>query len=73
MREDLDFAQETIGADRRGHLGAEYLDRDFPLELQILGEIDRGHTTPPELALEGVTVGEGGLQALKGGFHGALR
>ena len=49
---DLDLAQEAGGSDRRGQLGAEHLDGDGALVLEVVGEVDLGHPALPELALE---------------------
>ncbi len=59
---ELDLAQEALGAERGGELGAEHLERDQPLVPQVAREIDRGHAALPELALDGVAVGQRGLE-----------
>src|SRR5437899_1751024 len=48
----------------------EDLDGDFALVLQILGEIDRGHSAAAELAFDGVAVGEGRGEAREDLTHG---
>ena len=53
---ELDLALEALGAERGGQLGMEDLERDRPVVLQVVGEIDRGHAPAPELALERVAV-----------------
>ncbi len=58
----LDLAQEPLGAEGRRELGAQHLDGDGAVMLQVLGEVDRRHPAPTELALDRVAVGEGGLQ-----------
>ena len=42
------------------------LDRHLAVVLEVLGQIDRGHATGPELALDLVAVSQGGGQALQG-------
>ena len=59
----LDLAQEALGAERGGELGAEHLEGDQALVPQVAREIDRGHPALPELALDGVAVGQSGLEA----------
>ena len=58
----LDLAQEPLGAERGGELGAEDLEGDA-LCLQVVREVDRGHPPAPELALDDVAVGQRGLEA----------
>ena len=55
----LDLAQEPLGADDRGQLGPQHLDRDLAVVLEVLGEVDGGHAALAELALEAVAVGTG--------------
>ena len=43
----LDLAQEALGAERGGELGAEDLDGDLAVVLEIFGEIDGGHAARP--------------------------
>ena len=60
---DLDLAEEPLGPERGGELGAEHLHGHLAVVLQVLGEEDRGHAPAPELALDGVAVGQSGLEA----------
>ena len=55
---DLDLAGEPVGAEQRAELGAENLDRDLAVVLEIVGQVDRGHAAAAELALEGVAAGQ---------------
>ena len=59
-RRDLDFAEEAIGAERRGELGAEDLHRNLAMMLQVFREIDGGHAAHAELTQQPVAVGERG-------------
>lgn len=59
---DLDLAEEAIAAKGNGQLRAQDLERDAALELAVLGEVDHGHPPTPELALDLVAIGEGGLE-----------
>ncbi len=51
---ELDLAQESLGAEDRRELGVQHLERDQPLVLDVVGEIDRGHAAAAELAFEAV-------------------
>ena len=53
-RGDLDFAEEALVPERRCELGVENLDRDGPMVLQVVGQVDGGHPAAPERALEAV-------------------
>jgi hypothetical protein len=57
--------RRTLGAEHGGELGAEDLDGDLPVVLAILGQIDRRHATAPQLPLDAVAVGQGGLEAVE--------
>ena len=56
---DLDLPEEALRTERRRELGVEHLDRDHAVVLEVTGEVYRGHTPAPELALELVAFGEG--------------
>ena len=61
-RGDADLAQEALGAERRGELGAQHLERDLAVVPEVVGEVDRGHAAAAELALDRVAAGEGRLE-----------
>jgi hypothetical protein len=54
----LDLAQEPLGTDHRGKLGTQHLDRDLPVVLEVLGEVDRRHAALAQLALDRIAIGE---------------
>ena len=56
---EVDLALEALGAEGGGELGTENLEGDQAVVLEIPGEVDRGHATAAELALEQVAVTEG--------------
>jgi hypothetical protein len=56
---DLDLPNEAFGAEARGKLGPEDLDGNVAVMLQVLGEIDGGHTAAPDLPFDLITVGKG--------------
>ena len=55
-RGGLDLGEEPLGADYGGQLRPQHLHRDLTVVLQVLGEVDRGHTALAQLALEAVAV-----------------
>ena len=67
-RGGLDLHQEALGAEHGGEFGLEDLHRHLAVVLEVLGEVDGGHAARAELALDQVTVGEGGTQTV---VHGA--
>src|SRR6266571_4962772 len=69
---DADLAQEPLGAERRDEAGAQHFDGDLAAVLLVFGEIDRRHTAPPELALDGVAVGKRGSEGGARFRHEAL-
>jgi len=58
-RGGLDFLHEALGTQYCGQLGAEDLDGDLAVVLDVGGEVDGGHAALAELALDRVAVGEG--------------
>ena len=54
--DDLDFPKESLGAERRSQFGTQDLERHFPVVLDIIGQIDRGHASAPQFPLDGVAV-----------------
>ena len=68
----LDLAEEPLGPDDGGELGAQDLDRDFAVVAEVLGQVDGGHAALAELPLDAVAVGEEALQAghRLGHWHG---
>ena len=65
----LDLGQEPLGTDHGRELGAQHLDGDLTVVLDVVGEIDGGHAARAELALDPVAVGEGGCEARGGVSH----
>src|SRR5258705_277000 len=57
-RHEPNLALEALRAEARRHLGMQHLQRDRPIVLQVMGQIDRGHAASPELALERIAVSE---------------
>ena len=61
---DLDFTHEPLRTQRHRQIGMQHLHRDRPLMLQVASEVHRGHPTPSNLALDGVTIRQRGPQLL---------
>ncbi len=55
----LDLLQKPLGPDQRGDIGPEHLDRDFAIVAKVVGQVDGGHASGTQLALQGVAVGQG--------------
>jgi hypothetical protein len=55
---DADLLQKSLGAEHRGELGTQDLERHHAVVLHVPGEIDRGHPTGAELAFDRVAAGE---------------
>ena len=56
---DPDLAEEPLGSERGGELGAQHLERHGPIVPEVVGEVDRGHAAAAELALDAVAIGQG--------------
>ena len=57
-RGDLDFSQESVGAELRRHLREEHLDRDRAVVPHVARAVDGGHAPAAQLALDRVAVRE---------------
>jgi len=55
---NLDFAEEAIGRQGGAEVGVEDLDGDLSVVLEVLGQVDRGHTTAAQLAEDSVFFGK---------------
>ena len=67
----LDLDDEPLGAEDRGELRLEDLERDLPVVLQVAGQVDRGHPTPAELTLDPVPIGQSGGDRRGAIYHGS--
>ncbi len=61
---DLHLTQKPIGPEGRRHLRAEHLDRHPTVMLDVVREIDGGHAAAPQLSLDDIAAGEGGVEAV---------
>ena len=55
---DADLLEKPLAAQHRGQLGAQHLERNGAIVLQVAGEIDPGHSAGTELALDRVAARE---------------
>lgn len=67
-----DLPEKPLRAERVPKFGAEDLDGDGAVVLAIAGQVHRGHPALPQLALDGVAVGEGGAEVVEGAHRGKL-
>src|SRR5206468_10023864 len=54
-----DLTQEALDPEHRGELGAQHLQGDFAIVLQVPGEIHGRHATGTDFKLDWVVLGEG--------------
>jgi hypothetical protein len=59
----LDLGEEPFGTDHRRQLRLQHLERDLAVVLEVLGQVDRGHPSRTELALDAVAALQGCVQA----------
>ena len=62
---DPDLAEESLGADRRGDVRVEHLDRDSALVAPIVREVDVRHAAPTQLAVDDVAFTENLLDLIE--------
>ena len=65
-------ARKRSAPDHRGQLGLQDLERDLPLVLEVVGEVDGGHATLAEFVFDQVAALEGRIQAGDRIRHGGL-
>jgi hypothetical protein len=53
---ESNLAVEAFRPQGRCEFRMQHLERDGPIVPQVMGEIDRGHATTAELALDDVTI-----------------
>jgi hypothetical protein len=64
---ELDLPLEALRTEGGGELRMEHFQCDGPVVSEIVCEKYGGHAATPNLALDAVAVGQGGLQAVGGG------
>ena len=67
-----DLPEKPLRAECVPKLGAEHLDGDGSVVLAIAGQVHRRDPALPQLALDGVAVGEGGAKMVEGAHRGKL-
>jgi hypothetical protein len=55
---ETDLAKEAFRAESGGDLGVQHLERDLPRVFEVLRQIDGGHPSASELALDGVSIAQ---------------
>jgi hypothetical protein len=60
---EFDLAEKPLRPERRGQLRPQHFHGHRAVVLPVAGEVDRGHPTAAELALDGVAVSKRGLQS----------
>jgi hypothetical protein len=68
LRSEANFTEEPLGAEANREFAMEELQRDETIVLEITCEVDRSDPAAPELALDRVAVGQGGLEASRRGL-----
>ncbi len=68
----LDFLDEPFGAEEGSELRPQHFDRHLAAVLQGFGGVDRCHAARAEFFLDGIAVGEGGLEAVHKVWHCVL-
>src|SRR5204862_6129777 len=68
---DLDLAQKPLGPDRSAEIGSEHFHGYLAVVLQVQGEMDRGHSSLAQRALQAVAVGQRLGEALVLRVHSA--
>ena len=69
VRRRADLGEEAIGADRRGELRPEHLERHQPVVAEVARQVDGRHAAGAELVLERVAVGERSREPPAGNGH----
>jgi hypothetical protein len=68
----FDFLEESLWAEHSGKLGVQYLDRDLAIVLLVVREVNGGHATSAQFALDGVS-GERTLNQFNAFSHSGRR
>ncbi len=66
----LNLSKKAFAAEGFGEIGSEHLDRDFPIVLVVVGQVDRRHPARAELAVDPIAIGQRFDQG-GGGVHAA--
>ena len=70
---DGDLPEKPLGTERGRDLGSQHLERDGPVMLQIVGQMDRGHAAPTQLPLDAVATSQSrGETRMVGSYHGPV-
>ena len=67
-RGQLNLSKKALAAERFSEIGMQHFDRDFPIVLEVVGQVDGGHPARAELAVEAIAIGER-FDQCNGGVH----
>ena len=68
----LDLSEKPVGTNDRSKLGSQDLQGDVPVVSEVASQVDRGRASGADLTLDGVTISEGGDQAVGNLIHPLL-
>ena len=64
FRGQVDFAEEALGADRLGDIRTKHFQRNVTVVAGVIRQVDRGHSTTAQLALERIAVAQRAFELL---------
>jgi uncharacterized membrane protein YfcA len=64
-----DLLEETFRSQGGGQVRMQHLEGDWPVMLEVAGEVDGGHAAVPQLALEDVSLEQGVGELRRNGGH----
>ncbi len=70
---ELDLGEEPFCPDDGGQLGPHELEGDPAVVAEVVREVDRGHSSGPDLALDPIPIRERALKAAEEFGRGCLR
>ena len=72
IRRNPDLGEEPLDPDDRGQLGSQDFEGNFAIVPEVVGQVDRGHATLSQLAVEPVPVTERRAKPFEPVGHGVL-
>jgi hypothetical protein len=70
LGDDMDLAGEPVGSHRGGQLGAEDLEGDVAVVLEVVRQVHGGHAADPDFTLNAIAAAEGGSETWRSVSHG---
>ena len=68
----VNLGEEALAAQGRAEIGVQDLDRHIAVVLEVMSEIDRGHATRAEFALDAIAITESCREAFEDTTHGSV-